>query len=142
MRSGELFSLRWRDADCKNGSIRVWPYEGYSPKGKRPGDIPIPNMLKRILLKLSKNRELDDLAFRPYTHNHTLCKQFAKISKKMGMKGTLHDLRHTFDSHLPMAGVLIQVISELVGHSNITTTTIYAHLSPTAHKDAIEKLQY
>lgn len=142
MRRSELFHLRWRDVDLKNNSLRVWPYEGYSPKGKRPRNIPISNRLKKILLRLSTPHKPDGFVFRPYTHVHTLYKHFIELSTKMGIKGTLHDFRHTFASHLAMAGVPIPVISELLGHSNITTTMIYAHLSPTAHKAAIEKLPF
>jgi len=56
------------------------------------------------------------------------------------MKGTLHDLQHTFASHLVMSGVPIPVIKELLGHSDISTTMIYAHLSPNIHQAAIDKL--
>jgi len=45
-------------------------------------------------------------------------------------------IRHTFASHL------IPVIQELLGHSDITTTMIYAHLSPDIHKKEIAKLPF
>ena len=48
----------------------------------------------------------------------------------MRLTGTLHDLRHTFASHLAMEGVPIPIIQRLLEHSNIQTTMIYAHLSP------------
>ncbi|NIT60961.1 MAG: tyrosine-type recombinase/integrase, partial [Aliifodinibius sp.] len=42
----------------------------------------------------------------------------------------LHTLRHTFASHLALKGVPIQQISLLLGHKDIQTTMIYAHLLP------------
>ena len=62
--------------------------------------------------------------------------------KRLGMKGTLHDLRHTFASHLAMAGTPIPVIKEFLGHSDIATTMIYAHLSPERHLAEVDKLEF
>jgi integrase len=142
MRTGELFHLRWRDVNLKNGSLRVWPYEGYSPKGKRPRRIPITAALNKILQGLSKGKGPDDYVYRFNNDPRALYERFAPLLKRQGMKGTLHDLRHTFASHLAMAGVPIPVIKELLGHSDIATTMIYAHLSPEAHSAAIELLPH
>jgi site-specific recombinase XerD len=40
-----------------------------------------------------------------------------------------HMLRHSFASRLRAAGVDLQLISEVLGHTDIRTTTIYAHLA-------------
>jgi integrase len=52
---------------------------------------------------------------------------------------TLHTLRHTYASHLALQGVPIQQISLLLGHKNLQTTLIYAHLLP---KDCKVDLPY
>jgi site-specific recombinase XerD len=41
-----------------------------------------------------------------------------------------------------MAGTPIPVIKELLGHSDIATTMIYAHLSPELHKAEVDKLDF
>ena len=51
-----------------------------------------------------------------------------------------HTLRHTFASHLAMAGVDLKTIQELLGHQTFEMTLRYAHLSPHHKKVAIEIL--
>jgi site-specific recombinase XerD len=41
-----------------------------------------------------------------------------------------------------MAGVPLATVSHLLGHSDIKTTMIYAHLSPEHLKDAVNKLSF
>jgi integrase len=52
------------------------------------------------------------------------------IVRQKGGKVTLHTFRHTFCSRLAQAGVSLQKIAHLAGHSDIKTTMIYAHLVP------------
>ncbi len=52
---------------------------------------------------------------------------------------TWHTLRHTFASRAVMAGVDIRTVQELMGHSTITMTMRYAHLSPAHLRAAVNK---
>jgi site-specific recombinase XerD len=54
----------------------------------------------------------------------------------------LHDLRHTFGSHLAQKGVSQKKIQELLGHAKLTTTDIYTHLFPEHLRDAMEQLDF
>ena len=59
------------------------------------------------------------------------------IYVKLGIKASVHDLRHTFATSLSYRNVDITVIKELLGHSSIQTTAIYTNPSRRRIKSAI-----
>ena len=52
---------------------------------------------------------------------------------------TFHTLRHTFGSWHAINGTPINVIRELMGHADISTTERYLHLAPDHKEAAMEK---
>ena len=64
-------------------------------------------------------------------------------ARRAGLKGVcIHSLRHTFASHLVMAGVDLATVQKLMGYRDIKTTLRYAHLAPDHLKSAVTRLDF
>jgi len=63
--------------------------------------------------------------------------------KKGGLpKIKFHDLRHTFASNFVMKGGNILSLKEILGHADISTTMMYAHLASSYLEEEINRLDF
>ncbi|PKK84361.1 MAG: hypothetical protein CVT49_03290 [candidate division Zixibacteria bacterium HGW-Zixibacteria-1] len=149
MRRSELENLQWKDVDLERRRILIRFKENWQPKsGER--DIPINENLHELLKSLFDKRSKkspDDYVFAIKSSSHSrnwTRDQLIKIAKEADIEGLtkLHTLRHTFASHLVMNGVDLPTVKKLLGHSDIQTTMIYAHLAPDHLEKAVGKLKF
>jgi integrase len=149
MRKAELENLEWADVDLERRKIRIQRKDFWRPKtGER--DIPINQKLLELLTRLKDENDSGLNSSFVFPHKdgaQTKAKlrlQLIKIAERAGIENLtkLHSLRHTFASHLVMKGVDLPTVQKLMGHSDIKTTMIYAHLAPDHLVGAVEKLEF
>lgn len=144
MRSGELFSLRKSSIDWdrgKNGTINLWKQ---NTKTARSRVVPLTERASNALKELASMRDGDDAKVLPYDR-YWLHHAWDRVRDIMGLGDcevfTPHLLRHTYCSRLAKAGVPLQKIAYLAGHTTIRTTMRYSHLSPVDCDGVLEILE-
>jgi len=124
--------------DLKNGIITV-----QESKSGKTRTIPIDDTLYETLRVRSSRFQKGYVFLSPRTGNRwvDVKKQFHATVQKAGVEDfRFHDSRHTFASHLVMAGVDVKIVQELLGHATLTMTMKYAHLAPDHRARAIKIL--
>ena len=136
LRVSELINLTVNDVDLKNSLIRIFG------KGSKERIVPLNDYateaLNNYILyhrpKLFKQKESNYLFLNNHGNQMTrqgFFKTLKKIAKEKGIKSELspHTLRHSFATHLLKYGADLRSIQELLGHSDISTTQIYTHIT-------------
>lgn len=153
LRRGETIALRWKDVDLERGTLHIenaiWKGIEDSPKGGRFRKVPMTKELKAALEEHPRVEGEDGEDRVLYSFNHVpLTKAIIRnwvyqVEKEAGLEvtGRAHIFRHSFCSHLALAGAPAKAIQELAGHSDLATTQKYMHLSPANRKNAIGLLE-
>lgn len=136
LRRSELLKLHWQDIE--HGFMYIRKTKTHLERAR-----PITDNIEKLLNRLREITTKGNVRLFKWRHERTISKFFERAVKKSGIKKVrLHDLRHTFASHLVMSGEGLKTVQELLGHQQISTTLIYAHLSKDHLKSALSKLDF
>ncbi len=138
MRRGEILSLSWNDVDFVNYSIHV-----KHTKSGKDRILPMNAVVAKILKEqdmssewIFPNPQRKDRALKDISYS------FKTAYKKCGIeKLRLHDLRHTSATWMVNAGVDLVTIKEILGHSTIQMTMVYAHSTQESKRKAVLELE-
>lgn len=141
LRVSELVNLKINDIDLSSKYVRCFG------KGSKERLIPLGERAKSAVLNFLPYR---DLAVKKYNLNskkllvsdtgRLLTRQdvydFIHTRGKIIHKNiSPHTLRHSFATHLLENGADLRVVQELLGHSDVSTTQLYTHISKKRLKD-------
>ena len=138
LRVSELVGINYGDVDMSNASIKVLG------KGKKERIAPVGhralNTLKRFKDIHAKKSKFDSPVLINPSGTRLSVRSVQLLVKKylnyaeLPSDLTPHKLRHCFATHLLDNGADLRAVQELLGHSSLSTTQIYTHVSASRMK--------
>ncbi len=141
LRVSELVNLKVSDVDLAAKYVRCFG------KGSKERLIPIGETAKRVINEYLPQR---DLVLKKYNLNSKklLILPNGRFATRQDVYNFIHErgkiihknisphtLRHSFATHLLENGADLRVVQELLGHSDVSTTQLYTHISKKRLKD-------
>lgn len=126
-RKSEVLHARWKDVDI---AMRLWRIE--HNKSGQTRHVPLSDSAIRLLDQVPRLEGCEYIfpnpkTKEPYKHIYA---SWDTARKRAGLKDVrIHDLRHSFASYLINSGRSIYEVQRILGHTQITTTQRYSHLS-------------
>jgi len=140
-RLSEVMGLKWEDVSFDRGLLY---FDQTNTKNAKQREIPMTPALLTTLRNRSKVRAIGGDAriwlFTRYGKRLQDVRTAFEMSRKragLGPDVTFHTLRHTFASWYAMRGGDLNRLRALLGHQDLKTTMIYAHLSLDYMKAAV-----
>jgi integrase len=150
-REGEVLAASWDQIDLKRG---IWTKPSHHTKQKKIEHTPLSETAMQLLRRMASKKTGPALFPGKKGRRVTLRRPWVQVCKAAGLAVAeqvpgkrkvltiwkpavrIHDLRHTFASHLVSSGESLHIVGKLLGHTLPQTTARYAHLADRALRDA------
>jgi integrase len=154
-REGEVLKAEWEQFDLIRG---IWIKPSHNTKQKRVEHVPLSTETMALLQSMMPQASGPLFPGTRGGERTTLRRPWVQACKAAGLVTTetvkgkrgpitkyhptvrIHDLRHSFASHLVSNGVSLQIVGKLLGHTQAATTMRYAHLQDAALRTATNRL--
>jgi integrase len=156
-REGEVLNAEWSQFDLKRAT---WTKPSHHTKQKKIEHVPLSDAAVILLKRIHARRNGSSFLFPGHQTSKaraTLRRPWVQVCKAAGLatavpfqgkrrqlvryKPTvrIHDLRHSFASHLVSKGESLHVVGKLLGHTQPQTTARYAHVADAALREAANR---
>lgn len=154
LRKGEIFGLRWQDVDLDGQRLTVARSYETTPKSGKARHLRLPSALVPLLREWRTSCPHPTLVCPVYRNTERRWEMAVNSNRLHGLPELLcaagcrvlprpwHLLRHTFASHLMMSGGSLLALSQILGHSDVKMTMLYAHLSSDFLAEQVDKLKF
>ena len=135
LRVSELVNLKINEVDTALNFLRC------TGKGSKERIVPIGQKAKQAILNFLPIRDFVLMQYKINTkklliNNKGRCVTRQEVfnfiktqGKKINKNISPHTLRHSFATHLLENGADLRIVQELLGHSDVSTTQLYTHIS-------------
>ena len=133
LRVSELININYEDINFSNASVKVLG------KGSKHRHVPIGRKTLKLLIEFRDLFVKDSSSLAPLIINKNgkrlsvrsvqiLLKKYLSHAE-LPTNITPHKIRHSFATHLLNNGADLRAVQELLGHSSLSTTQVYTHVS-------------
>lgn len=136
MRRSELLTLKWTDVDLERREIRLG-----DTKQDKPHYVPLAPPVVEILESVPRQDGNPHVLCGQKQGHHlvNIDKAWRRVRRAAGVEDVrLHDLRRTVGSWLAQNGADLHLIGRVLGHSQVSTTAVYARFAQDHVRKALE----
>lgn len=136
LRKSDIERLTWGEVSHEDGYWRI------TFRQKKTGGLVYMDISDEARSFMGEQRESTDLVFSPFHYSDKMNLKLQQWALESGVSKhiTFHSARHTFALLLLDQSTDIYTVSRLLGHTDVRTTQIYAHILDEKKRDAISNL--